>query len=140
MLESVQKEIINGIEWIKKNWKSLTEFQKIFVPSDYKKEEDVLGNTIVILILNRQKPSEEREYDYNEERIGITASGKILWGFDSGCSCPIPWEDNAPFYNVEKDWKSFRISALEQFDSNVLEDITSNIRNIKNKIKIPNNN
>jgi len=45
----------------------------------------------VVWLLDRQKPSVEPCYDFDEERLGITKDGRVIWGFDSGCSCPTPW-------------------------------------------------
>ncbi len=45
----------------------------------------------VIWLLDRQKPSVEADYSFDEERLGITSDGRVIWGFDSGCSCPSPW-------------------------------------------------
>jgi len=64
----------------------------------------------VIWFINRQKPSIEANYDFNEERFGITNEGEIVWGFDSGCSCPSPWNDNDDCYTIEKTWKEFILS------------------------------
>lgn len=36
--------------------------------------------------LDRQKPSVEADYSFDEERFGITKDGQLIWGFDSGCS------------------------------------------------------
>lgn len=47
----------------------------------------------VVWLLNRQKPSVQEDYSFDEERLGITKTGKIIWGFDSGCSCPSPWSN-----------------------------------------------
>lgn len=44
------------------------------------------GNYRVLWFINRQKPSIEACYDFDEERFGITIDGNIIWGFDSGCS------------------------------------------------------
>lgn len=51
------------------------------------------GKYKVIWLLNRQRPSVEQCYDFDEERLGITNDGRIIWGFDSGCSCPTPWSE-----------------------------------------------
>lgn len=48
----------------------------------------------VVWLLDRQKPSVESYYDFDEERLGITSDGRIIWGFDSGCSCPTPWSNS----------------------------------------------
>ena len=40
----------------------------------------------VIWFLDRQSPSIEQSYDFEEERFGMTRDGQLIWGFDSGCS------------------------------------------------------
>ncbi len=52
------------------------------------------GQYEVVWLLDRQKPSVEPSYDFDEERLGITKDGRIIWGFDSGCSCPSPWSQS----------------------------------------------
>lgn len=72
----------------------------------------------VIWFMDRQKPSVEQSYTFDEERFGITKDGRIIWGFDSGCSCPSPWsqsdygDDN---YNI-KTWKEFEVESESAFD------------------------
>ncbi len=71
------------------------------------------GKYEVLWFMDRQKPSVEQSYDFDEERFGVTKDKKIIWGFDSGCSCPSPWskedhgDDN---YNV-KTWKEFVVES-----------------------------
>jgi len=60
------------------------------IPQDLWEETDG-GMYKVIWLMDRQKPSVEACYDFDEERLGITNDGRIIWGFDSGCSCPTPW-------------------------------------------------
>lgn len=76
------------------------------------------GKYKVVWLLDRQKPSVQRSYDFDEERLGITSGGKIIWGFDSGCSCPSPW--SAYDYGDEKyqtsTYKEFFIT-LPDFDT-----------------------
>ena len=53
----------------------------------------------------------KKDWDFDEERLGINRFGEIIWGFDSGCSCPSPWDDSYPdCYDVEKTWKEFVIA------------------------------
>lgn len=70
----------------------------------------------VCWFMDRQKPSVEACWDFDEERFGITNEGKIIWGFDSGCSCPCPWEDAHDPYTV-KEWKEFLSSPEQAFDA-----------------------
>ncbi|MFA5152556.1 MAG: hypothetical protein WC554_08370 [Clostridia bacterium] len=83
------------------------------------------GRYSVLWLLDRQKPSVERDYDFDEERFGITSDGKIIWGFDSGCSCPSPWSQ-ADFedqnYKV-KEWKEFMLDKFPEFDVQYEEEI-----------------
>lgn len=101
----------------KKEIESLIKNVKL-IPESFWKETDG-GKYKVIWFLNRQKPSVEQSYDFDEERFGITSEGKIIWGFDSGCSCPSPWS-SADFgdenYKV-KEWKEFVVSPETAFDA-----------------------
>lgn len=86
----------------------------------------------VIWLLNRQKPSVEASYAFDEERLGITREGKIIWGFDSGCSCPSPWSQEDfgdSSYNV-KTWKEFiiDIESLKGFDKGWEDDSLSDCK------------
>ena len=75
----------------------------------------------VIWLLNRQKPSVERSYDFDEERFGITKDGRIIWGFDSGCSCPSPWSQSDfgdENYKTASTWKEFEVNPDTEFDIN----------------------
>lgn len=96
----------------------------------------------VIWLLNRQKPSVEKSYDFDEERFGITKDGKLIWGFDSGCSCPSPWSSSDfgdENYKTASTWKEFEVNPDAEFDVDweaeslsVLEDILLLIKkNIK---------
>jgi hypothetical protein len=44
------------------------------------------GKYRVYWLINRQRPSVEPSYDFDEERFGVTLCGEIIWGFHSGCS------------------------------------------------------
>lgn len=90
-----------------------------------------------VFLLDRQKPSEEVSYDFHEERIGITSKGKIIWGFDSGCSCPTPWEDHYPgCYEVtEKTWKEFVVKDISGFDGGYMEEMEKRLQEIKEATK-----
>lgn len=84
---------------------------EFWIPTDGRQYE-------VIWFMDRQKPSVEACYDFDEERLGLTKDGKIIWGWDSGCSCPSPWsqidfgDDN---YYV-KEWKEFQIEAFGEME------------------------
>lgn len=74
------------------------------------------GKYEVLWILDRQKPSVEACYSFDEERVGITRDGRIIWGFDSGCSCPTPWSQSDfgdESYNLDREWKEFEIKATD---------------------------
>jgi len=79
----------------------------------------------VVWILDRQKPSVEPSYDFDEERLGITMDGKLIYGFDSGCSCPIAWSDCGDQVYTEKTWKALELdmSDLNKFDAFEVDDI-----------------
>lgn len=111
------KEILDKIQFLAENYQSIP-IQKWEVTETNKERK-------VVWILNRQKPSAEVDYNcaevdynYDEERLGITHEGKIIFGFDSGCSCPIPWEDCGDSIYTEKTWKQLEVDLkdLESFD------------------------
>ncbi len=83
-----------------------------------------------IWFMDRQKPSIEQSYDFHEERFGLTRDGKIIYGFDSGCSCPSPWsasdfgDEN---YNI-KEWKEFVLTPESSFDPDWQEESYKNLR------------
>ena len=127
----IQKEI----KWIIKNWEIIPEnYKSDLRPTQCKIIKDLPKEEhFVVLLLDRQKPSVRRDYDFDEERIGVNRKGKIIWGFDSGCSCPMPWEDSFPdCYNVSKTWKEFEVN-LKDFDKEVIEECLSKIKQIKEK-------
>lgn len=96
----------------------------------------------VVLLVDRQKPSVCRDYDFDEERIGITKTGKVVWGFDSGCSCPTPWSDNYPeCYKTDKNWKEFIVSVEKtskelngSFDAGWSEEAKAKVKEIKKEV------
>lgn len=134
-MENILNKFEKQIKKIVKDWDKIPdEFKTNIKPNKYSNVKDLKeeGHTVVLL-LDRQKPSIESDYDYDEERIGLNRFGEIIWGFDSGCSCPMPWDDNFPeCYNVEKDWKQFSLKVKvtdlsedkyqEGFDSKELEE------------------
>lgn len=127
-----------GISFIVKNWDKIPDkLKQSLKPSHYSQDiKDLsLEEHIVVLLLNRQKPSVQASYDFDEERIGVTKTGKIVWGFDSGCSCPSLWDDSYPgCYKVSKSWKQFEIN-LKDFDKEVQEDCLKTIEEVKEAIK-----
>jgi hypothetical protein len=127
--------IKKDIDWIVKNWDKIPDTFKTNLKcgdrliSDVKMEEH-----IVILLLDRQKPSVERCWSFNEERISVTRTGKIIWGFDSGCSCPQPWHDTYPnCYSCSNSWKEFVLNA-EKFDHGAIDGCLKRIEEIKKSI------
>lgn len=125
-----------GIKWIVKNWNNIPDENKVLLKPKYIGSDEVIKNLpleehFVVLVLDRQKPSVVSSYDFDEERIGITRTGKVVWGFDSGCSCPMPWENSYPnCYNTSKTWKEFELN-LKDFDKDWESVILSSIAKIK---------
>ena len=104
------KETLKKIKYL------VTHYQKI--PISVWEITETNEDRKVVWILNRQKPSVGQDYSFDEERLGITHEGKIIYGFDSGCSCPVPWEDCNDSVYTEKTWKQLEIDIndLERFD------------------------
>lgn len=131
------KNLTPEINWIKKNWEKIPDSFKTNIQGDsYSRSSAVIDGVpleehVVILLLDRQKPSVQRDYSFDEERIAVTRSGKVVWGFDSGCSCPSPWHDNYPqCYACSKDWKEFVLN-IEKFDHDALKEVEARIEEIK---------
>lgn len=88
------------------------------------------GKYRVIWFMDRQKPSVPTDYSFDEERFGLTKDGKVIWGFDSGCSCPSPWssedfgDDN---YSI-KEWKEFSVEPENAFDVDWQDECYSNLQ------------
>ena len=85
-----EKQIEREINWIIGNWKIIPDkFKSNLKPNQYNANvKDLsLEEHFVVLLLDRQKPSVIPDYSFDKERIGITREGKVVWGFDSGCSC-----------------------------------------------------
>lgn len=80
-----------------------------------------------IWFMDRQKPSVTESYSFDEERFGLTKDGKIIWGFDSGCSCPSAWEESRVDYNVT-EWKEFEVSSHEAFDADWQDESYANLQ------------
>ncbi len=129
------------INWIKNNWNKIPDTEKTFIkPNRYSKYIEGLSieSHFVVLLLNRQKPSVEASYDFDEERIGITRQGEIVWGFDSGCSCPSPWDDGYPeCYNISKSWKEFKLNPETKFDADWEFVCTKKLEEIKSALNQP---
>jgi hypothetical protein len=106
------------------------------IPEKYWRKTDG-GQYEVVWFMDRQKPSIERGWDFNEERFGITKDGKIIWGFDSGCSCPSPWsqEDHGDQNYEVKEWKEFMVDPETAFDAGWEEESYETIKEILNEIK-----
>jgi hypothetical protein len=88
------------------------------------------GKYEVIWFMDRQKPSVEANYSFDEERFGMTRDGRVIWGFDSGCSCPSPWSSGDfgdDSYQV-KEWKEFSVTPSESFDAGWDEECYSNLK------------
>lgn len=88
------------------------------------------GKYRVLWFMSRQKPSVEADYSFDEERFGLTREGKVIWGFDSGCSCPSPWsaadfgDDN---YHV-KEYKEFEVEPETAFDADWQDESYSTLK------------
>lgn len=135
------KNIAKEIDWLVKNWDKIPDTFKTNLQNEGYRSHGALvpdvplEEHIVILLLDRQKPSVAQSYDFDEERISITRSGKVVWGFDSGCSCPSPWDDRYPnCYTCTKTWKEFSIN-LNDFDPGAVEECLEKIAEIRAAIK-----
>lgn len=94
------------------------------------------GKYKVVWLLDRQKPSVEADYSFDEERLGITSDGRIIWGFDSGCSCPSPWSasdfgDNSYDTNTYKEF----FIQIPDFDTDWDKESAKKIEEILSSIK-----
>jgi len=86
------------------------------------------GRYEAIWFMDRQKPSVQQCYDFDEERFGLTKDGKIIWGFDSGCSCPSPWDDCGDDAYSIKEWKEFNVAPEEAFDADWQDECYNNLQ------------
>lgn len=130
-------DITKEVEFLVENWDKIPDrFKTNLQRGEYNTIPDVpLEEHIVILLLDRQKPSVEPSYDFDEERISVTRTGKVIWGFDSGCSCPSPWHDSYPnCYSCDSSWKEFSLN-LTQFDHGAAEECLARIAEIKAAIQ-----
>lgn len=123
-------------QWIVNNWDMIPDEYKEDIRRDYKVIKGLKVEAhFVVLLLDRQKPSVEAEYDFNTERIGVNRFGQIIWGFDSGCSCPSPWHDSFPdCYSCSNSWKEFEVN-LKDFDKEWEKEVLENFNEIKSKVK-----
>lgn len=132
----MEKKITGAIAWVVKHWDKIPDsFKDTWRYNSAVIEGLPLDEHTVVVLIDRQKPSVERSWDFDEERIGITRTGKVVWGFDSGCSCPSPWHDSYPeCLSCTNTWKAFEVE-LSQFDPDVLEACLARIEEIKGAAK-----
>jgi hypothetical protein len=107
------------VVWIKGNWEKIPDkFKTNIKANNYSNIAGVKDEGhFVVLLLDRQKPSIEASYDFNQERVGVNRFGQVIWGFDSGCSCPSPWDDSFPkCYEATRSWKEFISKAKEKVE------------------------
>jgi hypothetical protein len=102
----LKTEFKEAMEKLLKNLDKIPE--RFWVETDGKK-------FVVVWFIDRQKPSVEASYDYDEERFGVTKEGNIIWGFDSGCSCTSSWsqEDYGDKTYKTSTWKEFPLREEE---------------------------
>lgn len=135
------KDINEEVNWLVKNWEKIPDGFKTNLSERYSGSSQgyipgvAMEEHVVVLLLDRQKPSVEADYSFDEERIGITRTGKVIWGFDSGCSCPSPWHDSYPqCYSCSEGWKTFEVE-LKSFDSGVIEACLERIEQIRKAVE-----
>ncbi len=128
----MKNETDKAIAWVVKNWEKIPErFKASWQHSSAVIEGLPLDEHVVVVLIDRQKPSVEASWDFDEERIGITRKGKVVWGFDSGCSCPSPWHDSYPkCYSCTNTWKEFEVE-LSKFDPDVVQACLAQVEEIK---------
>ena len=139
--EEKRVNIEDGVKWIVGSWDSVPdEYKTDLRPDKYSLIENLSKEEhFVVLLVSRQKPSVQAYYDFDEERIGVTKKGQLIWGFDSGCSCPTPWQDSFPkCYNLSKTWKEFEINLKGIEISDAVRLLTEN--NINYEIEGPKKN
>lgn len=128
---TIMTEIEKGIKWIVKNWDKIPDSFKTNLGGIV--EGATADDSIVVFLVDRQKPTVEQSWDFYEERLGITKNGKVIWGFDSGCSCPSPWEDGAKCYSCSDTWKQFD-AELDAFDNDAVDTALARIEEIKKEV------
>lgn len=134
-------DISKEVKYLVDNWDKIPErFKKSIMSNGYYRQADTLipgvpsDEHVVILLLDRQKPSVEQSWDFDEERISITKTGKVIWGFDSGCSCPSPWHDSYPdCYSCSNSWTEFEMN-IEKFDHGAVDECMRKIEEIKQSL------
>lgn len=110
-------ELGKALAWVVRNWEKVPDSFKTDITHEHFSAKEPLADvkkegSIVVLLVNRQRPSVQSSWDFDEERFGINRFGQVIWGFDSGCSCPTPWGDSYPdCYKVTKDWKAFAVAT-----------------------------
>lgn len=120
-----------AVEWIMKHWDAIPDDVKVDL-KPYCTAEKIPGvkreGHIVVLLVDRQKPSVAVDYSFDRERFGVNRFGDLIWGFDSGCSCPVPWVDHYPgCYDVIPDRKVFKV-PWDSFDAtDLVNDIVESI-------------
>ena len=125
-------DISKDVQFIVKNWQKIPDRFK--TPLKGGIEGVKMEDHFVVMLLDRQKPSVEACWDFDEERISINQKGQVIWGFDSGCSCPCPWDDSHPdCYSCDEGWKEFELNA-HQFDHGAMEECLEVIEEIKKAI------
>lgn len=125
------------IKWIVKNWDKIPDEYKINLQNDgYRSNGEIPGvkkeEHVVVMLLDRQKPSVSASWDFDMERISVTRTGRIIWGFDSGCSCPSPFDDSYPNCYSCGSYKEFQISEKD-FDPDWLAECTAKFEEIKKR-------
>lgn len=105
------------------------------IPKDLWEETDG-GKYKVIWLMDRQKPSVQADYSFDEERVGITDKGDIIWGFDSGCSCTSPWSSGDfgdDIYDTAPTYKEFLLN-VSSFDEGWEKDCEVKVEELLSKI------
>jgi hypothetical protein len=79
------KELTKLINWVVINWDKIPErFKQNIMPNKYSNPVTGLKKEghVVILLVDRQKPSVESCCDFDEERLGINRFGEIVMKYD----------------------------------------------------------
>lgn len=107
---------MSEIKFEKKLLKFIEKLDKI--PEDFFTKAE--NNEEVMWLLDREDGT-AGSYETSQERFGITKTGKILWGFSSGCSCWSGWDKND--YEKPVTWKEFTVlDTKEEEKSETWED------------------
>lgn len=109
------------------------------IPDEFWRETETNRERLVLWLVNRQIPSVQADYSFDEERLGITKDGKIIFGFDSGCSCPSPWHDCGDGVYTIKTWKEFNIdpgaAAELEWDKECVQNVKDLLMLVRDDIK-----